>query len=76
MKNLPKNQEYEGSDSSEDPVSSIIEKYQTHPIIKPIKTKNKSKTFRFRKTDDIKKFIEKLDPKKLSQKFDMSTNIL
>ena len=43
-----------------------------------IKTKNKSKTFRFRETntDEIKKFIEKLDPKKASQKSDMSTNIL
>ena len=73
MKNMLKNQECEGSDSSEEPVSSIIEKYQNHPSIK---TKNKSKTFRFRKIDEIKKFIEKLDPKKVSQKFDMSTNIL
>ena len=49
-----------------------------HPSIKLIKTKNKSKTFRFRETntDEIKKFIEKLDPKKASQKSDMSTNIL
>ena len=76
MKNMLKSQEYEGSDSSEEPVSSIIEKYQNHPSIKLIKTKNKSKTFRFRKIDEIKKFIEKLDPKKVSQKFHMSTNIL
>ena len=76
MKHMPKNQEYDGSDSSEDPVPSITEKYQNHPSIKLIKTKNKSKIFRFRKTDEIKKFIEKLDPKKASQKFDMSTNIL
>ena len=43
-----------------------------------IKTKKKSKTFRFEetKTNEIKKFIEKLDPKKASQKSDMSTNIL
>ena len=43
--------------------------------IKLIKTKNKSKTFRFRETntDEIKKFIEKLDPKKASQKSDMSS---
>ena len=27
-------------------------------------------------TDVIKKFIEKLDPKKASQKFEMKTNIL
>ena len=76
---MPKNQEYESFDSSEeDPVSSIIKKYQNHPSIKLIKTKNKSKTFRFRETntDEIKKFIEKLDPKKASQKSDMSTNIL
>ena len=43
-----------------------------------MKYKNKSKTFRFRETntDEIKKLIEKLDPKKASQKPDMSTNIL
>ena len=79
IKNMPKNQEYESFDSSEgNPVSSIIKKYQNHPSIKLIKTKNKSKTFRFRETntDEIKKFIEKLDPKKASQKSDMSTNIL
>ena len=75
-KNMPKNQEYEGSDSSEDPVSSNIEKYQNHSSNKLIKSKSKSKTFKFRETDEIKKLIEKLDPKKASQKFDMSTNIL
>ena len=49
-----------------------------NPSIKLIKTKNKSKTFRLRETNthEIKKFIEKLDPKKASQKSDMSTNIL
>ena len=43
-----------------------------------IKTKSKSKTFRFRETntDEIKKFIEKLDPRKACQKSDMSTNVL
>ena len=43
-----------------------------------IKSKNKSKTFRFRETntDEIKKFIGKLDPKTAAQKSDMSTNIL
>ena len=42
------------------------------------KAKNKSKTFRSMETntDDIKKFIKKLDPKKASQKSDMITNIL
>ena len=79
IKNMPKNPEYESFGSSEEnTVSSIIKKYQNHPSIKLIKTKNKSKTFRFRETntDEIKKFIEKLDPKKASQKSDMSTNIL
>ena len=75
---MPKNQEYVSFDSSEgNPVSSIIKKYQNHPSIKLIKIKNKSKTFRFKETntDEIKKFIKKLDPKKASQKSDMSTNI-
>ena len=74
---MPKNQEYESFDpSEEDPVSCIIKKYQNHSSIKLIKSKNKSKTFRFRETntDEIKKFIEKLDPKK-AQKFDMNANI-
>ena len=76
---MPKNQEYESFDSSaENPVSSIIKKYQNHPSIKLIKTKKVSKILRFREpnTDEIKKLIEKLDPKKASQKYDMSTNIL
>ena len=76
IKNMPKNPEYESFGSSEEnTVSSIIKKYQNHPSIKLIKTKNKSKTFRFRETntDEIKKFIEKLDPKKASQKSDMSS---
>ena len=79
IKNMPKNPEYESFGSSEEnPVSSIIKKYQNHPSIKLIKSKNKSKTFRFRETniDEIKKFIEKLDPKKASQKSDISTNVL
>ena len=76
---MPKNQEYESFDLSEgNLVTSIIKKYQNHPSIKLIKTKNKSKTFRFRETntDEIKTFIEKLDPKKASQESDMRTNIL
>ena len=67
IKNMPENQEYESFGSSEgNPVTSIIKKYQNHPRIKLIKTKNKSKTFGFRETntDEIKKFTEKLDPKK------------
>ena len=37
-----------------------LKKYQNHPNVKLIKTKNKSKTFRFRETNtyEIKKFIE------------------
>ena len=64
IKNMPKNPEYESFGSSEEnTVSSIIKKYQNHPSIKSIKTKNKSKNFRFSETntDDIKK----LDPKNL-----------
>ena len=63
--------------SEEDLVSNVIKKYQNYSSIKLIKTKNKSKTFRFRETitDEIKKFIEKSNPKKASQKSDMSTNI-
>ena len=79
IKNMPKNQEYKCFDSSEEePVSSIIKKYQNHPSITLIKTKKKSKTFRFREIniDEIKTFIEKLDSKKTSQKPDMNTNIL
>ena len=76
---MRKNQEYQCFDSSEEnPVSSIIKKYQNHPDIKLTKTKNKCKTIRFRETntDEIETFIEKLDPKKASQKNNMSTNIL
>ena len=76
---MPKNQEYESFASSEgNPISSTIKKHQNHRSIKLIKTKNKSKTFRFRETntDEIKKFIEKLDPKKASEKSDASTNML
>ena len=45
---------------------------------KLIKSKNKSQTFKFRETniDEIKEYIENLDPKKASQKSDMSTNII
>ena len=48
------------------------------PSITLIKTENKSKNFGFRETniDEIKKFFEKLDPKKAFQKSDMRTNIL
>ena len=76
---MPTNQEFEYSVSSEeDPLLRIIGKYQNHPSIKLIKSKNKSQTFKFRETniDEIKKSIENLDPKKASQKSDMNTNIL
>ena len=58
---MPKNQEYESFDSSEEnPVSSIIKKIQNHPSIKLIKTKNKSKTFRFSETvTDRSKILSK-----------------
>ena len=77
--NMPTNQEFEYSDSpKEDPLLKIIGKYQNHPSIKLIKSKNKSQTFKFRETniDEIKKYIENLDPKKASQKSDMNTNII
>ena len=52
VKSVPKNKECEGFDlSEEDPVSSIINKYQNHPSMKLIKTKSKSKHFRFRETN-------------------------
>ena len=76
---MPTNQEFEYSDSpEEDPLLRIIGKYQNHPSIKLIKSKNKSQTFKFRETniDEIKKYIENLDPKKASQKSDMNTNII
>ena len=77
--NMPTNQEFKFSDSpEEDPLLRIIGRYQNHPNIKLIKSKNKSQTFKFRDTnvDEIKKYIENLDPKKASQKSDMNTNII
>ena len=65
--NMSTNQEFEYSDSpEEDTLLRIIGKYQNHPSIKLIKSKNKSQTFKFRETniDEIKKYIENLDPKK------------
>ena len=52
-----------------------LKNIKTSHLVKLIKTKNKSKAVRFRETntDEIKKFIEKLDPKKASQKSDMSS---
>ena len=80
---MPTNQEFEYSDSpKEDPLLKIIGKYQNHPSIKLIKSKNKSQTFKFRETniDEINKYIENLDPKKASQKREykhfMNTNII
>ena len=71
MLNIPTNQEFEYSDSpGEDPFLGIIGKYQNHPSIKLIKSKNKFQTFKFREThsDEIKKSVENLDPKKASKK--------
>ena len=49
IKIMPKNKEDESFHSSEDdPVPFIIKKYRNYPSIKLIKTKNKSKNFRFR----------------------------
>ena len=64
---MPTNQEFEYSDSpEEDPLLRIIGKYQNHPSIKLIKSKNKSQTFKFSEIniDEIKTSIENLDPKK------------
>ena len=62
----------------EDPLLRIIRKYKNHSSIKFIKSKNKSQTFKFRVTniDEIKKYIDNLNPKKASQKSDMNTNII
>ena len=50
--NMPINQEFEYSDSpEEDPLLRTIRKYQNHPSIKLIKSKNKSQTFKFRETN-------------------------
>ena len=76
---MPTNQEFEYSDSpEEDPLLRIIGKYQNHPSIKLIKSKNKFQTFKFREAniDEIKKYIENLNPKKASQKSDMNTPII
>ena len=65
--NMPTNQEFEYSDSpEEDPLLRAIGKYQNHPNIKLIKSKNKSQTFKFSEIniDEIKTSIENLDPKK------------
>ena len=50
----------------EDPLLTTIGKCQNHPSIKLIKSKNKSQTFKFSEIniDEIKTFIENLDPKK------------
>ena len=77
--NMPTDQEFQYSYSpEEDSLLRIIGKYQNHPSIKLIKSKNKSQTFRFRETniDKTKKSIENLYPKKASQKSDMNTNII
>ena len=79
MLNMPTNQEFEYSDSpEEDSLLRIIGKYQNHPSIKLIKSKNKSQRFKFRETNTnvIKKSIKNFDPKKASQKSDLNTNII
>ena len=77
--NVPTNQEFECSVTQEnDPLLRIIEKYQNHPSVQLIKSKNKLRSFKFRETnvDEIKRYINSLDPKKASQKGDMNTTIL
>ena len=59
--NMPTNQEFECSLTQEnDPLLRIIEKYQNHPR----KSKNKLPSFKFRETniDEIKRYINSLDP--------------
>ena len=59
---MPTNQEFEYSDSpEEDPLLRIIGKYQNHPSINLIKSKNKSQTLKFTETniDEIKKIYRK-----------------
>ena len=77
--NMPTNQEFDFAVTQEvDPVLRIIEKYQNHPSVKLLNSKNKLHTFKFRETNinEIKRYISSLDPKKVSQKSDMNTNIL
>ena len=79
IKNMPKNQEYESFDLSEkNPVSGIIKNIKTTPVLTWLKLKANPKLLDFGKLILMrsKKFIEKLDLKKASQKSDMSTNIL
>ena len=64
----------------QDSVLNIIEKYKFHPIIKLIKSKNKalssSFSFKFAATNEVKKSINNLDPKKASKKEEICTGIL
>ena len=64
----------------QDSVLNIIEEYKFHPIIKLIKSKNKglssSFSFKFAATNEVKKSINNLDPKKASEKEDICTGIL
>ena len=77
--NMPTNQEFERSVIQEnDPLLRIIEKYQNHPSAQLIKSKNKLRSLKFRETNtnEVKRYINSLDPKKASQKGDMNTTIL
>ena len=60
------------------PVSGIIKNIKTTPVLTWLKLKANPKLLDFGKLILMrsKKFIEKLDLKKASQKSDMSTNIL
>ena len=61
-------------------ISGIIERYKDHPRINLIKYKNSclANTFSFTpvSTEEVKRAIESLDPKKAAQEKDIHTNIL
>ena len=64
--------------SEQDHILKILDKYKDHPSIKLIKAKNSSKVFKFRQIDikEVKKNFQSLDPKKVTQKDDIKTNLL
>ena len=56
----------------------ILDNYKDHQSIKLIKAKNSYKVFRFHQIDieEVKKFLQSLDPKKAAQKDDVKTSLL
>ena len=65
-------------DQDQDPILKILDKYEDHPSIKLIKAKNDSQVFHFSQIDfeEAKKSFQSLDPKKVSQKDYIKTNLL